>query len=212
LTKLPEHLRKYFNLPRICGDYQYCPDCDGYGVLLNENEKLARCGPCRQSGLVQYCEHCGKRMEFGYTKCWKGACREERVAIREKAVLEKAREEGRILSLSSPEAAEQLCFYCSKIGHNNGYIWYDDLDWVLDDLEPGTYYLTSTTPCPPFISADNIIESLCENSYEEADVDGKEYTSLQKALDTWLENVQHLTTYEPDENYFFEVIIDGQDC
>lgn len=212
MNKLPEEIRKHFSMAQFFDKrYRHCSHCDGYGYVLRDDEKLTNCHHCSHTGLEWTCPECKATVGGTGFLHLDYNCMIKTDTKKKETMLEKAREEGRLFPLEEQFLKGHRFLYSSQVGYNEGFIDIDDLDWVLDDLEPGTYFFTSCSAFHPHLDACDTITSLIEDSWEGAEVPEKEYDDLQDYYDKMCQRLNNLTSYSPNWKIFFEVTLDARD-
>ena len=160
---------------------------------MNSKEITAyKCSECGKSYLdksvadkccqPKLCEDCGCELprKYPYIVCDK--CRKKREARQE---LERYTKVTKYTFESAPKESIEYV-YNEKYPHNEGYFEYDDGD----DLEHNIKYVYGTTRVSPFYDAQDMIESMLEESYEDAisNVSDEEMDRLQFAIRTFIKN------------------------
>ena len=177
---------------------------------MNSKEIIAyKCSNCGQAYLdksfadkcckPKHCEDCGIEIpkDNYYIVC--DECRSKR---EEKRELDRYNKATKYTFESAPKESIEYV-YNEKYPHNEGYFDYDEGD----DLEYGIKYVYGTKRVSPSYDAWDVVESMLEESYEDAtdNVDKNELEKLQLAINTFIKNHNGcLDHFEVDYN----VVID----
>ena len=161
---------------------------------MNSKEiKAYKCSNCGQAYLEKsfadncckpkLCEDCGIEIprSHPYVVCDK--CRHEREAKQE---LERYNKATKYTFESVPKESIEM-LYSELYPYNEGFM----IDIDEDDVEQyGIKYVYGTTLVSPSYDVQNIIDSMLEESYEDAEyyVDEEEANKLQLAIDTFIIN------------------------
>ena len=139
------------------------------------------------------CYICGEKVERDEGGSH-SECRKKRSIEREKRIFEK----------SEKVTDWDGWVYCEGLGNE----YFEDLgllkEYIEEEIEndkdftrPKYVYATKRTLLSK-VNIENIIESVCENSYKDAEDDLKGLDELQKALDDFNKANEHIVTYWPD--------------
>ena len=205
----------------LLSNEEICPTCKGLGFLIADNpfglkddsnkiiwyknQAIQPCWTC-YNGTVKKCKYCGNIIPKGRLKC---TCKDQRrTDLEEEVRIEKER-----LDKAEIAPAEQFDMYYSDwYSNDNGYFsefeeFFDE--WLeriydgdnTDDERPEFVY--GTVADNLHIDAYSIVESACEDMYEDAmcDTDDKSIQELQDYLDDWCAHCGIGTTYYYDKNY-----------
>lgn len=178
---------------------------------MNSKEITAyKCSDCGQSYLdksvadkccqPKLCEDCGCEIpkKYPYIVCDK--CRKEREARQE---LERYTKATKYTFESAPKESIEM-IYSESYPYNEGFM-YDIEDEDIEKYE--IKYVYGTKRVSPYYDAWDMVESMLEESYEDADdsVDKEEVEKLQLAIDTFINNHNGcLDHFEAD----YSVVID----
>lgn len=198
-----------------------CPTCKGMGFLIADNpfglkddsgaihwyknQSIQPCYTCF-NGNVKLCKYCGNIIPKGRLTC---TCAKQRKADME----EEIRIEKKRMAEAKIAPAEQFDMYYSEYySSNNGYFGcFEDFfdEWeekiydgdVTDDDRPE--YVYGTIAYGLEIDAYSIVESACEDLYEDAffDTDDKTIQELQEYIDKWCSRCGIGTTYYYDKTF-----------
>jgi hypothetical protein len=214
-----------------------CSVCHGLGMRLSNNiygikgdtsevakhkrfpynhQALSFCPNC-YNGVIEICEYCGKQLPRGITKC---NCEMQK---------EKDKEERRIKYQEKIDRAKEI-FWSETTAY---YVYDENSDKYFTD--EGEFaenywelYLENPEECNNFeeyfdkyipkilwncyaeyisMDADSIIESACEELYEEADdyISDEARKELQQLLDEWCKKQTGTATYYPDYKKYIKV-------
>ena len=177
---------------------------------MNSKEIVAyKCSNCGQAYLnksfadkccePKHCEDCGCELPKSHYYVVCDECREKR---EEKKELDRYNKATKYTFESAPKESIEYV-YNEKYPHNEGYFDYDEGD----DLEYDIKYVYGTKRISPSYDAWDMVESMLEESYEDAtdNVDNEELEKLQLAIDTFIKNHNGcLDHFEVDYN----VVID----
>lgn len=99
-------------------------------------------------------------------------------------------------------------YYSDQYGYNEGYFtdWDEFFDYLYDtEIHPE--YVWGTTECKISIDADNIIQNVVEDLWEDArdNISLDDENELQEFLDKWCKKQSGTTTYEVDYRYAIKV-------
>lgn len=151
--------------------------------------KCSECGKAYSEKLMadnccqpKYCQDCGIELSktWYYTVC--SGCKSKREEIKE---LERYNKATKYTFESAPKESIEYV-YNEKYPHNEGYFEYDEGD----DLECNIKYVYGTKRISPSYDVWDAIESMLEESYENAsdNVNKSELEKLQLAFDTFIKN------------------------
>jgi hypothetical protein len=217
----------------ICEDETLCPTCKGLGCFITDYPryhsdtgkdpytkihayKLVDCPDC-YTGIVKVCEFCGKpilKRKYLHCDCNAFELNEQlKKTQKEQEILDKAE---KITVDEANNRKIKMLYYdpCDKYFSNieEFYEFWDDKVWNHDESDGELVrpnYIYSTTETELSLDAFDILESPCEDLYEDA-IDFLDTKGLQRYLDQWLtEQGDSKKTYWPD--YKTAVIIDW-DC
>ena len=173
--------------------------------------------PCRHcyTGVIHYCEHCGKELQKGRTKCDCEAVQNEekvKTARQEVERLEKAEK------LPPNALGEKFVMCYSKYyGHNEGYFsewqeffeeWYDFVKNEHNEVEPERpKYVWGTDETMIQVDAWDIVDQVTEDLWEGArdQISGKDVDELQAYLDRWCAQQLGTKTYDWTYKYAVEI-------
>lgn len=184
-----------------------CPVCHGTGLRIENNpyglsddpqkwpmfpykhQSLSFCHNC-YNGVVRFCPDCGKQLPRGRMVC---GCE----AVEKRRRAEEARKEREQLEKAEKHSPNALgtTFVCACSGyfsHNEGYFFdWDSFfeDWH-ENYEEGIIrpeYVWGTEVIEMAFDAGSIVESACEDLYEDAysDIGDKPIAEMQEYLDSW---------------------------
>lgn len=223
-----EYIEKLLNLEKdLHGNEELCEFCHGTGIaiadnvygLRNEGDKgyirfpykhqaLTFCPHC-YNGVVHRCEFCGNILPRGYLKCTcdkQKEIDEQEIINKYQDMLDKAPE------LPDGEWVKYDMLFSESYGLNNGY--FNDFDeffdyWSSEDcdneygIENRPKYVWVTEAVEMYIDADSIIDSACEELYEDAadDISTHDRGILQKLLDDWCKTHGVGKTYYESHKY-----------
>lgn len=150
------------------------------------------------------CRDCGK--EFPRKSCWIvcDECHEKHEQQREKDKYDKA------IKCTYEDCPDEhkIMMYSDYYGDNEGY--FTDIDELIEHCESKDItipeYCWSTTEIEMSMDADSLIESACEEMYEDAEdhIDDESRKELQYYLDKWCKE-QGIRSYSVDYKYAIEV-------
>ena len=151
------------------------------------------------------CEDCSKEIsrKTYYTVC--DYCLEKREQKRELDRYEKAVK----CSYTDCPEDKRIMIYSGSYGYNEGY--FTDIDELIDYCEsediPVPDYCWSTTQIDMSMDADSLIESACEELYEDAEdhISDEDRKELQAFLDKWCEKQSCISAYSVDYKYAIKV-------
>jgi uncharacterized Zn finger protein (UPF0148 family) len=128
------------------------------------------------------CDDCGCELPKNHYYVVCNECRAKRESIKE---LDRYNKATKYTFKSVPKESIEYV-YNEKYPCNEGYFNYDDED----ELEYDIKYVYGTKRISPTYDAWDIVESMLEESYEDADdqVENKELEKLQQAIDTFIKN------------------------
>ena len=225
---LPETLEKDFQ-----DHEEICPVCNGLGVVLDNNvygikgdtseaakksmfpynhQAIKFCPNCF-NGVIRLCQYCGKQIRKGsidYCDCEQyKAKEEEEKRIKYQEQISKA-EEVNIKDIDS-----DMWFYDEQTDD-----YFSDIDYFVDAYKDSDEYesdeemmnnlpkvLWLTDPVDITMNADNIIESACEELYEDAseNISSKDRKELQDMLDKWCSKQTGTRTVYPNYQKYVRV-------
>ena len=150
-----------------------CEKCGSSYIDKNVADK------CCQPKL---CEDCGCEIPKNHYYI---VCDECRAKSEEKKELDRYNKATKYTFESAPKESIEYV-YNEKYPHNEGYFDYDEGD----DLEYNIKYVYGTKRISPTYDAWDIIESMLEDSFEDANdrVNDEEIDKLQQAIDTFVKN------------------------
>lgn len=176
-----------------------CYKCGNCGAAFVSKEKAEDC--CKP----KICEDCGREIprKSYYVVC--DECREKRELQREKDRYNKATK----CSYDECPDDEKIMMYSESYGSNEGY--FTDISELIDYCEaediPVPEYCWSTTQIDMSMDGDSLIESACEELFEDASdrIDSEDRKGLQDFLDKWCEKQSGTSTYSVDYKYAVKV-------
>lgn len=226
---LPETIEK-----NLADDEIICPRCNGLGVIKLDhrfgisglagtekhttkwfdNEYLMPCLDC-YFGRIKTCKYCGKPLSKHTTRC---DCEEYKAEDRKERIREYQRRIDRAKEIKLSEIGALIYDEESDRYFPDEYEFAEYYEGVFfeeeDDYEDFEQFFDKGVPkilwnCYPVkleMSAKDIIESACEELYEDAydDISQRDEKELQKYLDDWCKE-QNLTTYYPDYKEYVKV-------
>lgn len=211
-----------------------CPLCHGTGMVIRDNPYGLEGDPDKQAGLfpykhqsiipcpncyngvVRYCPDCGKQLKRSYLKC---DCSAEKQREREE---KRRRYQEAIAKAEKHEPDELYSFkyaYSDWITqHNEGYFsdwqeffdaWHDFVAGCEEDgisVLERPKYVWGTEPIEMQLDASDILESACEDLYEDAicDIGDPAIKEMQDYLNTWKYRYG-LTAYGEDHRHVIRI-------
>lgn len=162
---------------------------------------IEKCRHC-YDGIIHLCPDCGKPVR-GF--CDNPECREKSEQKEENKRYDKA------IKCSFAECPDdrKTMMYSDFYGYNEGY--FTNFDELIDYCEsediPIPDYCWSTTQIDMSIDADSLIESACEELYEDAEehISDEDRKELQDFLDKWCEKQSGTNAYSVDYKYAIKV-------
>ena len=210
-----------------------CPQCHGTGMVVRNHpyglegdpdkkvgvfpynhQSIIPCPNC-YNGVVRYCPDCGKQLKRSYLKC---DCEAEQQRERD----EKKRKYQDAIEKAEKHEPNELCkFKCGYsdwINHNDGYFfdwqeffgaWHDfvcecEADGITVPERP--VYVWGTEEIEMNLDAGSIIESACEELYDEAmsNIDSSAIKEMQDYLNLWKYRYG-LTAYGEDHRHAIRI-------
>lgn len=225
-VELPEWLATLYEsgLRKDLNEHEgVCPFCNGVGWEVTDqvfnlsdnpdrrppyfpfhNQYLIPCRHC-YTGVIHYCEHCGKELPKGRCKCDCDAVKSEdkaKEAAKEAELLEKAEK----FPSSALGDKFGMCF-SEYFGHNEGFFsewqeffeeWYDLVHDDNDGVEPERpKYVWGTDEEMIQIDASDVVDRVTEDLWEGAreQISDKDLDELQDYLDKWCAQQLGTKTY-----------------
>lgn len=175
-----------------------CSECGT--VYLRKEGADSCCSP-------KLCTTCGREIpkKSYYTIC--DTCREKKELIAERARYDKAT---KCLYADYPDD-EKVMLYSEIYCYNEGY--FSDIDELIEYCEgeelPTPRYCWSTGIIDISMDADNLIESACEELWEESNsqIGTEEREKLQAFLDEWCAKQTGTRSYSVDYKYAIQILI-----
>lgn len=200
-----------------------CPVCKGTGVRIEPNryglsddpvknpmfpyqhQSLSFCPNC-YNGIVRYCPDCGKQLTRGHLQCSCEAVQRRKQEKKRQAALNDF--EQAVKHDSSALGTEFTMCHSDHFPHNEGYFsdWeeffdcWDDSDYA--DLAQRPQYVWGTSEIHMSLDAYDIINSACEDMYDDAvdDIGSAAIKEMQNYFDGWLKT-NGRTTYIEDRKH-----------
>ena len=181
---------------------EICKRCHGTGIVLAENpydlseEKTPVRFPYRQqaftfcpdcfNGIRKRCKVCGELIPRGMLI---HNCKQiKEIEKRKKAEEERKRIDA--LPWTEVDESHDINYFSNLFPYNEGY--FSDFDEFFDTvdeegIEERPEYCFGVTEIPFRIDAESVVESACEDSYDDALDHVGNIKSLQKVIDEWIE-------------------------
>lgn len=226
-VELPSWLTEFYEraLQKDLQEHEgVCPHCHGLGWEVTDqaygisddpyrshstrfpyhNQYIIPCRHC-YTGVICYCEHCGKELPKGRLKC-------DCAAVKRKDKVKELQKEIEHLAKAEKFQADALgnrfnMCYSEYYRHNEGYFsdweeffeeWYDFVRGEHDGTEPERpKYVWGTDKTMIGVDVDDVVERATEDLWEGAcdQISREDVAELQKCIDEWCARQLGTKTY-----------------
>jgi hypothetical protein len=179
------------------------------------HQALSFCPNC-YNGVIEPCEYCGKQLSIGITKC---NCEKRKEKDEEERKIKRQERINKAKEISWSEAEyyvydENLNEYFAEKNEFADYYFnlyldvedqYGNFEEYFDKCVPKILWNCFTVNIS--MDANSIIESACEELYENAedDISSEAKKELQQLLNSWCKTQTGTTTYYPYYNEYVKV-------
>lgn len=199
-----KEIKKISIIPRELKEgYTHCETCNGTGWLVEEGYlKRCRC----VSGLVQFCDICGKPYKAGVYNCSMKSCKK----ILEDKKIQKKLSGITVLDVDDEKVENCGMFFSECYNYNDGYV--DTIEDFIEhlenmksedlivDLDKPSMFLYLCDPIKFELDIDSALERETEDHFEDAYDHLKDVEELRRFVDEWNKK-QSVTTYYCNEKY-----------